>query len=110
MQLSRSHPSACNRSTQACHPEVTKAYTSSIEWLMAHDEFLALDGGATPPAERAAGNALLDAVATGLSRLSVVVALGLELVDRAWSGERVGRLPDALLRALDDGHRAVRGG
>lgn len=54
-----------------------------------------------------AGNVLLDVAATGLDRPSVAVPLGLELVDRAWLGEPVGQLPSALVRAVDEGLRAV---
>ncbi len=56
-----------------------------------------------------AGNVLLDATVTGLPTDSVAVPLGLELVDRAWLEERVGQVPEHLLRALDDGIRAVLG-
>ena len=56
-----------------------------------------------------AGNVLLDAAVTGLPTDSVAVPLGLELVDRSWLGERVGRLPRALGDAIDDGVRAVLG-
>jgi len=54
-----------------------------------------------------AGNVLLDATVTGLPKDSVAVPLGLELVDRGWLGDRVGQLPGPLIRALDDGIRAV---
>lgn len=56
-----------------------------------------------------AGNVLLEAAVTGLPQDSVAVPLGLELVDRSWLGDRVGQLPGALVRALDDGLRAVLG-
>ncbi len=56
-----------------------------------------------------AGNVRLEASATGLPRPSVAVPLGVELVDRAWLGERVGQLPAALMDALDGGLRAVLG-
>jgi mRNA interferase MazF len=56
-----------------------------------------------------AGNVLLEPAQTGLSKPSVAVPLGLELVDRSWLGERTGQLPVALVRALDDGLRAVLG-
>jgi mRNA-degrading endonuclease toxin of MazEF toxin-antitoxin module len=56
-----------------------------------------------------AGNVLLDAGVTGLPADSVAVPLGLELVDRSWLGDRVGRLPHALGHAIDDGLRAVLG-
>ncbi len=54
-----------------------------------------------------AGNVLLDAAVTGLPSDSVAVPLGLELVERSWLGERAGRLPQALVDAIDDGLRAV---
>ena len=56
-----------------------------------------------------AGNVLLTAAVTGLPKDSVAVPLGLELVDRSWLAERVGRLPRPLVRAIDDGLRAVLG-
>lgn len=56
-----------------------------------------------------AGNVLLEATATGLTRASVAVPLGLELVDRAWLGDPVGRLPRPLIDAVDDGIRAILG-
>lgn len=56
-----------------------------------------------------AGNVLLEAAVTGLPKDSVAVPLGLELVDRAWIDDQVGQLPGPLLRALDDGIRAVLG-
>jgi len=56
-----------------------------------------------------AGNLLLEAAVTGLSRDSVAVPVGLELVDRAWLGDRVGQLPGPLIHALDEGIRAVLG-
>ena len=56
-----------------------------------------------------AGNVLLDAAVTGLPSDSVAVPLGLELVDRSWLGELSGRLPQALVDAIDDGLRAVLG-
>ena len=56
-----------------------------------------------------AGNVLLDAAVTGLPSDSVAVPLGLELVERAWLGERTGRLPQVLVDAIDDGVRAVLG-
>lgn len=56
-----------------------------------------------------AGNVLLDAAVTGLPSDSVAVPLGLELVDRSWLSERVGRLPGPLIDAIDDGLRAVLG-
>lgn len=56
-----------------------------------------------------AGNVLLDAAVTGLSKASVAVPLGLELIDRVWLADRTGQLPPALINALDDGIRAVLG-
>lgn len=56
-----------------------------------------------------AGNVLLKAGVTGLPKDSVAVPLGLELVDRAWLTDRVGQLPEALIRVLDNGIRAVLG-
>ncbi len=56
-----------------------------------------------------AGNVLLPAKATGLNVDSVAVPLGLELVDRSWLVEMVGRLPRGLLGAIDDGIRRVLG-
>lgn len=56
-----------------------------------------------------AGNVLLEATVTGLTKASVAVPLGLELVDRAWLGDPVGRLPRPLLDAIDDGIRAILG-
>ncbi|MCY3540007.1 MAG: type II toxin-antitoxin system PemK/MazF family toxin [bacterium] len=56
-----------------------------------------------------AGNVLLESAATGLPRDSVAVPLGLELVDRSWLTDYVGRLPRALADAIDDGLRAVLG-
>ena len=56
-----------------------------------------------------AGNVLLESTVTGLPRDSVAVPLGLELVDRAWLGDRTGQLPQALMDAIDEGVRAVLG-
>lgn len=56
-----------------------------------------------------AGNVLLTREVTGLPQDSVAVPLGLELVDRAWMSEPVGALPAGVLRAVDDGVRAVLG-
>jgi mRNA-degrading endonuclease toxin of MazEF toxin-antitoxin module len=56
-----------------------------------------------------AGNVAVDAAVSGLSKDSVAVPVGLELVDRAWLIDRVGQLPSPLLTALDDGIRAVLG-
>ena len=58
---------------------------------------------------RLAGNVLLPAAVTGLSRDSVAVPLGLELVDRSRLVERTGQLSRPLLDAVDDGLRAVLG-
>ena len=54
-----------------------------------------------------AGNVLLTSAMTGLPKDSVAVPLGLELVDRSWLTDRVGQLPRPLVRAIDDGLRAV---
>lgn len=56
-----------------------------------------------------AGNVLLESGVTGLPKDSVAVPLGLELIDRSWLAERTGRLPPALLKAIDDGVRVVLG-
>lgn len=56
-----------------------------------------------------AGNVALTNQATGLDRDSVAVPLGLELIDRSWLNERVGRLPGPLISAVNDGLRAVLG-
>ena len=56
-----------------------------------------------------AGNVLLESAATGLSRDSVAVPLGLELIDRSWLTDYVGRLPTALTDAIDEGLGAVLG-
>ncbi len=56
-----------------------------------------------------AGNVLLESTVTGLSKDSVAVPLGLELVDRTWLVDRTGQLPQALMGAIDDGVRAVLG-
>ena len=56
-----------------------------------------------------AGNVLLGSTVTGLPWDSVAVPLGLELVDRSWLVECTGRLPRALVDAIDDGLRAVLG-
>ncbi len=56
-----------------------------------------------------AGNVMLEAVVTGLSKDSVAVPLGLELVDRSWLVEHVGHLPRPLVDAIDEGLRAVLG-
>ena len=65
----------------------------------------------TSKAKRAglASNVLLPAKVTGLDRDSVAVPLGLELIDRSWLVERTGRLPAALIDAIDAGVRAVLG-
>jgi mRNA interferase MazF len=56
-----------------------------------------------------AGNVFLPATASGLSKDSVAVPLGLELIDRALLGERAGRLPEVLIDDIDEGLRAVLG-
>ena len=56
-----------------------------------------------------AGNVLLPAPVTGLPRDSVAIPLGLELVDRSLLVEQPGRLPAALVQAIDDGLRSVLG-
>ena len=62
-----------------------------------------------PRQSRPGRNVLLESAATGLPRDSVAVPLGLELVDRSWLTDYVGRLPRALADAIDDGLRAVLG-
>lgn len=52
---------------------------------------------------------LLTTAARGLPSDSVAVPLRLELIDRDWLGDRVGQLPLPLVRAIDDGIRAVLG-
>ena len=54
-----------------------------------------------------AGNVLLTSAATGLPGDSVAIPLGLELIDRSWLAERIGQLPRPLVRAIDEGIRAV---
>jgi len=56
-----------------------------------------------------AGNVLLPATASGLSKDSVAVPLGLELIDRALLGAQTGRLPDVLVDDIDRGLRAILG-
>ncbi len=56
-----------------------------------------------------AGNVFLPMAATGLTKDSVAVPLGLELIDRALLAERAGRLPRILIDDLDDGLQAVLG-
>jgi mRNA interferase MazF len=56
-----------------------------------------------------AGNVFLPATASGLSKDSVAVPLGLELIDRSLLGERAGRLPEVLIDDIDEGLRAVLG-
>jgi mRNA interferase MazF len=56
-----------------------------------------------------AGNVLLPAKASGLPKDSVAVPLGLELIDRSLLGKQAGRLPDVLIRDIDEGLRAVLG-
>ena len=54
-----------------------------------------------------AGNVLLTAAVTGLSKDSVAVPLGLELVDRSRLVEQSGQLARPLRDAIDDGLRMV---
>ena len=54
-----------------------------------------------------AGNVLLPAAATGLSKDSVAVPLGLELIDRSLLAAHAGRVPQVLLDDIDDGLRAI---
>ena len=56
-----------------------------------------------------AGNVLLKSAATGLPEDSVAVPLGLELIDRSLLTDYAGKLPSALIDAIDDGLRAVLG-
>ena len=65
----------------------------------------------TSNVERAgiAGNVLLVATATGLSKDSVAVPIGVELMDRSLLVEQSGRLPQILLEDIDDGLRLVLG-
>ena len=65
----------------------------------------------TTNVERAgiAGNVLLPSAATGLPQDSVAVPLGLELIDRSLLVEEAGRLPQILLKDIDDGLRVVLG-
>jgi mRNA interferase MazF len=56
-----------------------------------------------------AGNVFLPATASGLSKDSVAVPLGLELIDRSLLGEKAGRLPDILIDDVDEGLRAILG-
>jgi len=46
---------------------------------------------------------------TGLSKDSVAVPLGLELIDRSLLAEEAGRVPPVLLDDIDDGLRLVLG-
>jgi mRNA interferase MazF len=65
----------------------------------------------TSNTERAglAGNVLLAAAATGLTKDSVAVPLGLELIDRSLLADQAGQLPTVLLGDIDDGVRVVLG-
>ena len=65
----------------------------------------------TSNVERAglAGNVFMSVAATGLVKDSVAVPVGLELIDRAWLQERVGRLSTPLLHAIDEGLISVLG-
>ena len=56
-----------------------------------------------------AGNVFLPAAASGLSKDSVAVPLGLELIDRSVFGEQAGRLPRVLIDDIDEGLRVVLG-
>ena len=56
-----------------------------------------------------AANVFLPATASGLSKDSVAVPLGLELIDRSLLGEQAGRLPNIFIDDLDEGLRAVLG-
>lgn len=56
-----------------------------------------------------AGNVLLASTASGLSKDSVAVPLGLELIDRSLLGELAGRLPNVLVDDIDEGLRAILG-
>lgn len=56
-----------------------------------------------------AGNVLLPAASTGLSKDSVAVPLGLELIDRSYLADHSGRLPGVLISDVDTGLRAVLG-
>ncbi|MDA3032781.1 MAG: hypothetical protein O3B90_10710 [Actinomycetota bacterium] len=53
-----------------------------------------------------AGNVLLSAEVTGLPTDSVVVPLGLEIIDRSRLAERTGKLARLLRDAIDDGLRS----
>ena len=52
---------------------------------------------------------MLLGVAADAKPLVAAVPLGLELVHRAWLGECAGRLPQALVDAIDGGLRAFLG-
>lgn len=56
-----------------------------------------------------AGNVLLRSTVTGLSKDSVAVPLGLELIDRSLLAEQSGRVPRVLLDDIDHGLRGVLG-
>ena len=56
-----------------------------------------------------AGNVFLPAKASGLTKDSVAVPLGLELIDRALLGEFSSRLPDVLIEGVEKGVRAILG-
>jgi len=56
-----------------------------------------------------AGNVLLRSTVTGLTKDSVAVPLGLELIDRSLLAEQSGRVPGVLLGDIDDGLRGVLG-
>ena len=55
------------------------------------------------------GNVALAARGTGLSRPSVVNVTQIATVDRADLVQRIGRVPPALMRQLDDGLRLALG-
>lgn len=56
-----------------------------------------------------AGNVLLRSTVTGLTKDSVAVPLGLELIDRSLLAEQSGRVPGVILGDIDDGLRGVLG-
>lgn len=57
----------------------------------------------------APGNVLVPASVSRLTRDSVANASQLVTLDRAFLGERVGRVPPRIMRALEDGLRLVLG-
>lgn len=58
---------------------------------------------------KAPGNLLLRRRTAGMSRDSVINVSQLLTIDRALLGVRIGRLPAAVVEALDDGLRLVLG-